>query len=57
VVHATRQAKTHATPETLNGRWQAEARAFGTDPERLVGQLAGRQATRAAPDARARSGG
>ena len=36
VVHATRPAKTHQTPETLYGRWQQEARELGFEPERLV---------------------
>jgi conjugative relaxase-like TrwC/TraI family protein len=36
VVHATRPAKSHETPETLYGRWQQEARALGYEPERLV---------------------
>jgi conjugative relaxase-like TrwC/TraI family protein len=43
VAHATRPAKTHDTPETLHGRWQAEARERGVDPERLIGQVIGRQ--------------
>jgi conjugative relaxase-like TrwC/TraI family protein len=43
VAHATRPAKSHDTPETLHGRWQAEARERGVDPERLLGQVIGRQ--------------
>jgi conjugative relaxase-like TrwC/TraI family protein len=36
VVHATRPAKSHETPETLYGRWRQEAREVGFEPERLV---------------------
>ena len=43
VAHATRPPKTHDTPETLYGRWQQEARELGIDPERLVGQVTGRE--------------
>jgi conjugative relaxase-like TrwC/TraI family protein len=43
VVHATRPAKSHETPETLYGRWQQEARALGVEPERLVRQVTGRE--------------
>ena len=43
VAHATRPAKTHDTPETLHGRWQAEARERGVDPEQLIGTVTGRQ--------------
>jgi conjugative relaxase-like TrwC/TraI family protein len=42
VAHATRPAKTHDTPETLHGRWQAEARENGYDPERLAAEVTGR---------------
>jgi conjugative relaxase-like TrwC/TraI family protein len=42
VAHATRPAKTHDTPETLHGRWQAEAREHGYEPERLVAEVTGR---------------
>jgi conjugative relaxase-like TrwC/TraI family protein len=42
VAHATRPAKTHDTPETLHGRWQAEAREHGYDPERLAAEVTGR---------------
>jgi hypothetical protein len=40
--HATRPAKPHDTHETLHGRWQAEAREHGYDPERLVAEVTGR---------------
>jgi conjugative relaxase-like TrwC/TraI family protein len=43
VAHATRPAKTHDTPETLYGRWRQEARERGVDPERLAGQVTGRE--------------
>jgi conjugative relaxase-like TrwC/TraI family protein len=46
VVHATRPAKSHETPETLYGRWQQEARALGFEPERLVRQVTGRERSR-----------
>jgi conjugative relaxase-like TrwC/TraI family protein len=52
VAHATRPAKTHDTPETLHGRWQAEARERGVDPERLVAEVtdrAERQSTAEGP--------
>jgi conjugative relaxase-like TrwC/TraI family protein len=52
VAHATRQPKTHDTPETLYGRWQQEARALGVDPERLVGQVTGRHERQPALDGR-----
>jgi conjugative relaxase-like TrwC/TraI family protein len=42
VAHATRPTKTHDTPETLHGRWQAEAREQGFEPERLIGTVTGR---------------
>jgi conjugative relaxase-like TrwC/TraI family protein len=42
VAHATRQPKTHETPETLHGRWQTEARERGYDPERLLDGVCGR---------------
>jgi conjugative relaxase-like TrwC/TraI family protein len=42
VAHATRPAKTHDTPETLHGRWQAEAREHGYEPERLVAEVTDR---------------
>jgi conjugative relaxase-like TrwC/TraI family protein len=43
VAHATRPPKTADTPETLYGRWQQEARERGLDPERLAGQVTGRE--------------
>jgi conjugative relaxase-like TrwC/TraI family protein len=46
VVHATRPAKSHETPETLYGRWQQEARDLGYEPQRLVRDLTGRERTR-----------
>jgi len=55
VVHATRTPKTHETPETLYGRWQAEAKALGIDPERVVAGVCGLARTlpeRIDPDAR-----
>src|SRR5215218_6964155 len=42
VAHATRPAKTHDTPETLHGHWQAEAREHGHEPERLVAEVTDR---------------
>ena len=41
-VHATRQAKAHEAPETLYGRWRAEAAERGTDPDALVRRVTGR---------------
>jgi hypothetical protein len=46
VVHETRPAKSHETPETLYGRWQQEARDLGFEPERLVLQVTGRERSR-----------
>jgi conjugative relaxase-like TrwC/TraI family protein len=46
VVHATRPAKSHETPETLYGRWQQEARALGYEPERLIREVTGRERSR-----------
>jgi conjugative relaxase-like TrwC/TraI family protein len=46
VVHATRPAKSHETPETLYGRWQQEARDLGYEPDRLVRQVTGRERSR-----------
>ncbi len=46
VVHETRPAKSHETPETLYGRWQQEARDLGYEPERLVRQVTGRERSR-----------
>ena len=50
VAHATRPAKTHDTPETLHGRWQAEAREHGHEPERLVAELTDRAERQPAVD-------
>jgi conjugative relaxase-like TrwC/TraI family protein len=50
VVHATRPAKTHATPESLYAGWQAEARALGYDPERLMDAVCGREVVRSVLD-------
>jgi conjugative relaxase-like TrwC/TraI family protein len=52
VVHATRPAKTHETPETLYAGWQAEARALGYDPERLMDAVCGREVVRSVLDPR-----
>jgi AAA domain/TrwC relaxase len=41
-VHATRKAKEHQTPDTLYGRWRAEAAERGVDPDTLVRQVTGR---------------
>jgi conjugative relaxase-like TrwC/TraI family protein len=41
-VHATRKAKQHERPETLYGRWRAEAAERGVDPDTLVRQVTGR---------------
>src|SRR6266498_1955838 len=46
VVHETRPAKSHETPETLYGRWQQEARDLGFEPDRLVRQVTGRERSR-----------
>jgi hypothetical protein len=35
-VHATRKPKEHAAPDTLYGRWRAEAAERGVDPDTLV---------------------
>jgi conjugative relaxase-like TrwC/TraI family protein len=35
-VHATRKPKQHETPDTLSGRWRAEAAERGHDPDSLV---------------------
>jgi hypothetical protein len=50
VAHATRPAKTHDTPETLHGRWQAEAREHGYEPERLVAEVTDRAERQPAVD-------
>jgi conjugative relaxase-like TrwC/TraI family protein len=41
-VHATRKAKEHENPETLYGRWRAEAAERGVDADALVRQVSGR---------------
>ena len=45
-VHATRKPKEHETPDTLYGRWRAEAAERGVDPDTLVRTLTGRTANR-----------
>jgi conjugative relaxase-like TrwC/TraI family protein len=52
VVHATRPAKTHQTPESLYAGWQAEARELGYDPERLLDAVRGREVVRSPLDPR-----
>jgi conjugative relaxase-like TrwC/TraI family protein len=52
VVHETRPAKSHETPETLYGRWQQEARDLGFEPDRLVRQVTGRERSREQDPAR-----
>jgi conjugative relaxase-like TrwC/TraI family protein len=41
-VHATRKPKEHEQPETLYGRWRAEAAERAMDPDALVRQVTGR---------------
>jgi conjugative relaxase-like TrwC/TraI family protein len=41
-VHATRKPKDHETPDTLYGRWRAEAADRGVDPDALVRRVTGR---------------
>jgi conjugative relaxase-like TrwC/TraI family protein len=41
-VHATRKPKQHETPDTLYGRWRAEAAERGIDPDTLVREVTGR---------------
>jgi conjugative relaxase-like TrwC/TraI family protein len=41
-VHATRKPKQHEPPDTLYGRWRAEAAERGHDPDTLVRQVTGR---------------
>jgi conjugative relaxase-like TrwC/TraI family protein len=41
-VHATRKPKEHERPETLYGRWRAEAAERGVDPDTVVRQVTGR---------------
>src|SRR5215208_4323346 len=46
VVHATRKAKEHETPDTLYGRWRTEAAERGVDPDTLVREVADRTGDR-----------
>jgi conjugative relaxase-like TrwC/TraI family protein len=41
-VHATRKAKQHEAPDTLYGRWRAEAAERGHEPDALVREVTGR---------------
>jgi conjugative relaxase-like TrwC/TraI family protein len=41
-VHATRKPKQHEPPDTLYGRWRAEASERGHDPDTLVREVTGR---------------
>jgi conjugative relaxase-like TrwC/TraI family protein len=41
-VHATRKPKEHEAPDTLYGRWRAEAAERGHDPDTLVRAVTGR---------------
>jgi conjugative relaxase-like TrwC/TraI family protein len=41
-VQATRKPKQHETPDTLYGRWRAEAAERGHDPDTLVREVTGR---------------
>jgi TrwC relaxase len=41
-VHATRKPKQHEPPDTLYGRWRAEAAERGHDPDTLVRTVTGR---------------
>jgi hypothetical protein len=45
-VQATRKPKQHETPDTLYGRWRAEAAERGVDPDTLVRQVTGRTVNR-----------
>jgi conjugative relaxase-like TrwC/TraI family protein len=45
-VHATRKPKEHQAPETLYGRWRAEAAERGMDPDALVRRVTGRTCDR-----------
>jgi hypothetical protein len=45
-VQATRKPKQHEPPDTLYGRWRAEAAERGVDPDTLVWEVAGRTANR-----------
>jgi conjugative relaxase-like TrwC/TraI family protein len=45
-VHATRKPKEHEVPDTLYGRWRAEAAEWGVDPDTLVREVTGRTPNR-----------
>jgi conjugative relaxase-like TrwC/TraI family protein len=45
-VHSTRKPKQHETPDTLYGRWRAEAAERGVDADTLVRTVTGRTADR-----------
>jgi hypothetical protein len=45
-VQATRKPKQHEPPDTLYGRWRAEAAERGMDPDTLVRQVTGRTVNR-----------
>jgi hypothetical protein len=45
-VHATRKPKEHEAPDTLYGRWRAEAAERGHDPDTLVRAVTGRTPNR-----------
>jgi conjugative relaxase-like TrwC/TraI family protein len=45
-VHATRKPKEHEAPDTLYGRWRAEAAERGVDPDTLVREVTGRTPNR-----------
>jgi hypothetical protein len=45
-VQATRKPKRHETPDTLYGRWRAEAAERGVDADSLVREVTGRTANR-----------
>jgi hypothetical protein len=46
VVHATRKAKEHETPDTLYGRWRTEAAERGVDSDTLVREVTDRTGDR-----------
>ncbi len=45
-VQATRKPKQHETPDTLYGRWRAEAAERGVDADSLVREVTGRTVNR-----------
>jgi hypothetical protein len=45
-VHATRKPKQHESPDTLYGRWRAEAAERGYDADAVVREVTGRTANR-----------